>query len=235
MHKNLKASILIVEDDVSISNVMSYNLKKEGYTVNVVNDGALAVLQVKDEKPDLVLLDWMLPGKSGIEICSALRNDPETTNTPIIMISSKSDNLDKVTGLERGADDYLTKPVSAIELIARIKAVLRRIRPAFANKKMQFEGLVVDLGLHKATINDREIKLSPIEFQILQLMMENPDRVLSRTTLIDKIWGMDVDVDERTIDVHMTRIRKAIYDNAENQRHPIVKSLRNIGYKLCSA
>lgn len=229
MNKNLRLSILIVEDEKSFATVIAYNLQKEGYNVNIINDGEEALQWVYSSKPDLILLDWVLPSKHGIEVCRALRANPDTANIPIIMISARDQDLDKVAGLDRGADDYLTKPFSPIELIARIKAVLRRIRPAIAEKTLQFNDIVIDLNTYSVTCNSIEVKLAPIEFQILQILMENPGNVFSRNELIEKIWGIEVVVDPRTVDVHMTRLRKALFKACGKE---CIKTVRLVGYKL---
>ncbi len=230
-NKQLKPNVLLVEDDKSVANVISYNLQKQGYNVIVVHDGEKALITAKNEKPDLILLDWMLPLKSGIEVCTILRSYPECSHTPIIMISAKDDDLDKVTGLDRGADDYMTKPFSPFELAARMRAVLRRIRPAFSDKMLKFSDIEMDLSSHCVMRGSKEVKLAPIEFQILQMLMEKPERVLSRNSLISKIWGTEIEVDTRTVDVHITRLRKALLE-ASNNNKEIIKTVRLAGYKL---
>lgn len=230
MNKSLKLTILIVEDEKSIATVIAYNLQKEGFSVHMIHDGEEALKWIRSSKPDLVLLDWMLPSKSGSEICNELRNDPETSNIPIIMISAKDQDFDKVTGLELGADDYITKPFSPVELIARVKAVIRRIRPAFSEKSMTFHDVLMNLNTHTVSRNGQDVRLAPIEFQILQIMMEQKDMVISRKLLIDKIWESE-DVDPRTVDVHITRLRKALL-NASVDDVDIIKTVRLKGYKL---
>ncbi len=232
MSKALKPKVLVVEDDKSIATVISYNLQKEGYNVSFVADGAEGIEAAKAEKPDIILLDWMLPSISGIDVCLALRNNQETANIPIIMISAKDDDLDKVTGLERGADDYMTKPFAPIELLARMRAVLRRIRPAFADKTLRFQDVEMDLSSYIVTRAGNDVKLAPIEFQILQTLMENPNRVLSRDNLINRIWGVDIEVDARTVDVHITRLRKSLMYASPNNID-LIKTVRLAGYKLC--
>lgn len=231
MTKNLKLTILIVEDEKTIATVIAYNLQKEGYVVHIISDGIEAAIWAKNSPPDLILLDWVLPSKTGVEICNELRQDPKTANIPIIMISAKSQDFDKVEGLSYGADDYITKPFSPIELIARVKAVLRRIRPAFSEKLLKFHDVVMDLNTYNVSRNDKDVKLAPIEFQILQIMMEQPEVVLSRQALIEKIWGMDIEVDQRTVDVHITRLRKALM-TASADDVDIIKTVRLVGYKL---
>lgn len=233
-NKTLKPSIMLVEDEPSIAAVMEYNLKKEGFKVEVRYNGDDVLEAAKrGEIPDMFLLDWMLPGTSGIEICRQLRENVDTANVPIIIVSAKGEEIDRITGLERGADDYLVKPFSPKELIARIKALLRRLRPAFSNKTLVFVDIEMDLSRHRVTRNGNEIKLAPIEFQILQVLMEQPTMVLSREMLIDKVWGSDVYVGERTVDVHITRLRKALLEFSPTGED-VVKTIRLAGYTLRS-
>lgn len=223
-----KAKVLVAEDDLSIAKTIEYNLLKEGYEVYIVNDGDNVLDYAKVILPDVVLLDWMLPGMQGTTVCSLLRADQSTANTPIIMISSKDAELDKVVGLEHGADDYITKPISPIELAARIKAILRRIRPSFVEKKLAYGNIEIDLNACTVYRNGYELKLSPIEFQILHVLVEYPKKVFSRESLIERIWGDEADVDERTIDVHITRLRKHLMKFGDD----VIKTVRMIGYKL---
>jgi len=231
MARTLQPTILVVEDEDSISSIIKYNLKKAGFMVVVLDNGNDALRYIQDNTPDLVLLDWMLPGMSGVDICKAIRENPATTNLPIIMLSAKGEEIDKITGLERGADDYITKPFSPVELSARINAVLRRIRPAFSGKILEFEDLLIDFPSMTARRNGHELKLSPIEFKILQALMEKPGRVLSREVLMDKIWGNDIYVGTRTIDVHITRLRKALVDSSKDGID-IIKTIRLGGYAI---
>lgn len=223
-----KAKVLVAEDDTSIAKTIEYNLLKEGYEVYIVNDGDNVLDYAKVILPDVILVDWMLPGMQGTTICSLLRADQSTANTPIIMISSKDAELDKVVGLEHGADDYITKPISPIELAARIKAILRRIRPSFVEKKLNYSNIEIDLNACSVYRNGYELKLSPIEFQILHVLVEYPKKVFSREALIERIWGDEADVDERTIDVHITRLRKHLMKFGDD----VIKTVRMIGYKL---
>lgn len=231
MTRLLKPHVLIAEDEDAISAVVKYNLRKQGYNVYEVNDGADALDYAKSNKPDVIILDWMLPTMSGIDVCKNLREYHDTLNIPIIMLTAKSEELDKITALERGADDYMTKPFSPNELVARIKAILRRIRPAFSGKILKFDDIEMDLLAHTVTRNGNEIELSPIEFNILLVMMENPGRVLSRDALMNKIWGNDIYVGSRTIDVHITRLRKALV-NASKDGKDVIRTVRLEGYTL---
>ena len=231
MNRNLKLNILIVEDEKSIATVMSYNLQKEGYNVQIIENGKDALERVQSSPPDLIILDWILPMKNGIEVLVELRQEPKTSNIPIIMISAKDQDLDKVEGLGHGADDYISKPFSPIELIARVRAVLRRIRPAFADRSINFYDINMDLNTCSVSRNGQDIDLAPIEFKILQSMMEQPDVVLSRKDLVEKIWGLEIEVDPRTVDVHITRLRKALL-SASADDIDVIKTIRLVGYKL---
>lgn len=231
MAKQLQPTVLIIEDEDSTLSIMKYHLKKAGYHVIGTDDGAEALELVKSHKPDLVLLDWILPSLPGIEVCKMIRVTPEIANTPIIMVSAKGEDKDKISGLERGADDYVSKPFSPNELISRVKAVLRRLRPAFSGKTLTFLDVKVDLATHTVIRNGKEIALSPIEFQILQILMENPGRVVSREAFMDKIWGTDIYVGSRTVDVHITRLRKALLDASKDGKN-IIKTIRLAGYTI---
>lgn len=230
-NKALMLNILVVDDDPVLVNLTTYNLTKAGYRVIVASDGEKAIELARQEKPDLILLDWLLPKKSGIEVCDVLHNDTETTNIPIIMVSAKDEDLDKVAGLEKGADDYITKPFVPMELLARIKAVLRRSNKVYLDKKLTFHDIELDMMSYTVTRPKGEVKLSPIEFQILRLLMENPNRVLSRQTLIKRIWGAQAEVDFRTVDVHITRLRKSLLGASDDKRD-IIKTVRLVGYKM---
>jgi two-component system phosphate regulon response regulator PhoB len=231
MVKLLKPSVLVVEDEESIATVIKYNLQKEGYQVHITDDGEEAIYLAKNTKPDTILLDWMLPSIQGIEVCRILRETPETANIPIIMISAKGEEFDRISGLERGADDYIVKPFSPAELIARIKAIFRRLRPAFSNKVLSFRDIKMDLMTHTVTRKGSEVKLAPFEFQILQMLMEHPNRVVSREAFIDKLWGVDKYVGSRTVDVHVTRLRKALLA-ASPDGVDIIETKRLVGYCL---
>ena len=221
--------ILIVEDEEALATLLEYNLGKESFDVALAADGEEAMLKIEEEAPDLVILDWMLPKVSGIEVCRRLRAKPETRNLPIIMLTARSEEADRIRGLETGADDYLTKPFSTNELIARVRAVLRRIRPGLAEDKVSVGDLIVDRVSHRVLRGDKEIHLGPTEFRLLDHLIQHPGRVFSREQLLNAVWGSDVFVEVRTVDVHIGRLRKAL--NKHKQGDPI-RTVRSAGYAL---
>ncbi|WND02598.1 phosphate regulon transcriptional regulator PhoB [Temperatibacter marinus] len=225
----MKPNILIVEDDDNISELMRYNLEKSGYTVETCDDGEEALFCAGELNPDAILLDWMLPNLSGIEICRRLRRAQKTANVPIIMITARSEEADRIRGLEIGADDYLTKPFSPRELVARVQAVLRRVRPALTAQKISFEDIVVDTLSHRVTRGNHPIHLGPTEYRLLSHLMNNPRRVFSRDQLLDKVWGHDVYVEERTVDVHIRRLRKSLN---QDDLPDYIRTIRSAGYAL---
>ena len=224
-----KTRILIVEDEEALATLLEYNLGKESFDVTVASDGEEALLKTEEEAPDLVILDWMLPKVSGIEVCRRLRTKSETRNLPIIMLTARSEEADRIRGLETGADDYLTKPFSTNELIARVRAVLRRIRPGLAEDKVTVGDLIVDRVSHRVMRGEKEINLGPTEFRLLDHLIQHPGRVFSREQLLNAVWGSDVFVEVRTVDVHIGRLRKAL--NKHKQGDPI-RTVRSAGYAL---
>jgi two-component system phosphate regulon response regulator PhoB len=228
-HTTMKPTVLVVEDEEALSTLLQYNLEKEGYNVVTTADGEEASLLVREIEPDLVLLDWMLPSLSGIELCRRLRSRAETRNLPIVMITARGEEADRIRGLDTGADDYITKPFSTTELMARIRAVLRRIRPALAEDIVTFGDVVMDRSTHRVRRGEREVHLGPTEYRLLEHLMQHPGRVFSRTQLLDTVWGSDVYVEARTVDVHIGRLRKAL--NLKDQRDPI-RTVRAAGYAL---
>ena len=222
--------MLIVEDEIAIVTMLRYNLEKEGFRVLATGDGEEAVTMVKDHKPDIIVLDWMLPGMTGIEVCKQLRWNQDTKNIPIIMLSARGEEGDRIRGLDTGADDYMVKPFSPSELISRIKAVFRRIRPAMAEKKLDFSGISVDISTHKVTRDGNDIHLSPTEFGLLRYLLEHPGRVFSREQLLDAVWGHDIYVEIRTVDVHVRRLRKAL--NYDGNQPDLIRTVRSAGYAL---
>ena len=224
-----KAVVLVVEDEPPQKAILSYNLKAEGFDVLEAENGDKAMLLVQENLPDLIILDWMLPITSGIEICRRLKLRAATKKIPIIMLSARSDETDKVRGLETGADDYVTKPFSIVELMARVKSQLRRTRAAVLGEKLQFDDIELDPETHKVFRDRSEIKLGPTEFRLLSNFLEKPGRVWTRDQLLDRVWGRDVYVDSRTVDVHVGRLRKALCRNG--QMDPL-RTVRGTGYAL---
>ena len=222
--------ILVFEDEDALATLLQYNLEKEGYRVSLAQDGEEGLMQAEEETPDLVLLDWMLPKVSGIEVCRRLRGRPETRNVPIIMLTARGEESDRVRGLDTGADDYLTKPVSMVELNARIRAVLRRIRPGLADDRVSHGDIVIDRVAHRVKRDGKEVHLGPTEFRLLDYLMQHPGRVFSREQLLDAVWGSDVYVEVRTVDVHVGRLRKAL-TVSDGLRDPI-RTVRSAGYAL---
>jgi two-component system, OmpR family, phosphate regulon response regulator PhoB len=223
------AKVLVVEDEEAISHLLAYNLEREGFRVATAPDGEEALIKVEESRPDLVLLDWMLPNVSGIELCRQLRTRNETREIPIIMITARGEEEDRVRGLDVGADDYVTKPFSMSELVARMRAVLRRTAPALAGDVATFADIVLDRQLCRVRRGKRDVHLGPTEFRLLDVLMQRPGRVFSREQLLDRVWGHDVYVEVRTVDVHIGRLRKAI--NRRGDRDPI-RTVRSSGYAL---
>ena len=223
------ARILIVEDEETLAELLEYNLASEGYSVRVAMDGEDAMLALDEERPDLILLDWMLPSLSGIEICRRIRSRAEMQDMPIIMMTARSEEADRIRGLDTGADDYLTKPFSIPELVARVRALLRRARPTLASDTATFGDLALDRETRRVHRAGKEIHLGPTEFRLLDCLMQRPGRVYSRDQLLDLVWGRDVNVEDRTVDVHIGRLRKAL--NGRKQRDPI-RTVRASGYAL---
>ena len=222
-------TILIVEDEAPLVTLLRYNLEREGFAVLDAQDGEEALAVAREQKPDLVLLDWMLPLMSGIELCRQLRRNPETRALPVVMLTARGEEGDKLRGLDSGADDYVTKPFSPSELIARIRAVLRRANPAPIDETLRYEDLAMDLAAHRVRRNGRELHLGPTEFRLLRYFLEHPGRVFSREQLLDGVWGRDVYVEPRTVDVHIRRLRKAI--NIEGTAD-VIRTVRAAGYSL---
>jgi two-component system phosphate regulon response regulator PhoB len=225
----VKPRILIVEDEEAQAEVLRYNFDREGFDPVVVTDGDEALLAVEEQQPDLVLLDWMLPGTSGLSVCQSLRRRAETRSLPIIMLTARVEEGDRIRGLESGADDYVVKPYSPTELVARVRAVLRRTSPALTEEKLSFGDIVMDLSTHRVTRGGKPIHLGPTEFRLLRLFLERPDRVYSREQLLDKVWGRDIHVEVRTVDVHIRRLRKALGEHGDGD---VIRTVRGAGYAL---
>jgi two-component system phosphate regulon response regulator PhoB len=224
-----KPTVLVVEDEAAQQEVLVYNLEAEGFRVIRAADGEEALMLVEEEQPDLLVLDWMLPKLSGIEVCRRLKNRPETHDIPIIMLSARSEELDRVRGLETGADDYVIKPYSVVELMARVRAQLRRVRPAAVGQKIAFGDIVLDAESHKVLRGEDNLKLGPTEFRLLATFMEKPGRVWTREQLLDRVWGRDIYVDTRTVDVHIGRLRKALCQHGGDDP---LRTVRGAGYAL---
>ncbi|MEK7821282.1 MAG: phosphate regulon transcriptional regulator PhoB [Pseudomonadota bacterium] len=221
-------TIMVVEDDPAIAELLRYNLTREGFAVTLVADGDSALAAAAAAPPDLVVLDWMVPGLSGIEVCRRLRRQPQSRNLPIIMLTARGEETDRVEGLESGADDYMVKPFSPGELVARIRAVLRRAGGGAGEEAEAIEagGIRLDLARHRVTRAGRDIHLGPTEFRLLKTLMERPGRVLSREQLLDRVWGRDIHVESRTVDAHVRRLRKAL--NAAGA--DVIRTVRGAGY-----
>ena len=225
----MSASLLIVEDEEPIQILLSYNFEAEGYRVRATAQGEEVPRLVSEERPDLILLDWMLPGISGIEVCRMLRTKPETRDIPIIMLTARSEEAERVRGLATGADDYMVKPFSVPELLARIRTILRRVNPDAVADQIKAGDITLDRRTRRVIRTTRDINLSPTEFRLLEHLMQNPGRVYSRAQLLDTVWGHDVYVDERTVDVHIGRLRKALIRGAEADP---IRTVRGAGYTL---
>ena len=224
-----KGNILLVEDDAALVELLVYNFESEGFTVEHTADGEEAILLAVESTPDLILLDWMIEGVSGIEVCRRLRRNSETSHIPIIMLTARVEESDRVRGLETGADDYVTKPFSPRELVARVGAVLRRARPALTEERLTYGDIEMDLVSHRVKRAGQSIDLTPTEFRLLKHFMESPGRVFSRERLLDAVWGQDSDVDERTVDAQIRRLRQALNTGGGSD---IIRTVRSFGYAL---
>jgi two-component system phosphate regulon response regulator PhoB len=227
----MRPKILLVEDDANLVELIRYNLDKEGFDVVTTPDGEEALVLAEEDRPDVVVLDWMIANLSGIEVCRRLRRAPETAGLPIIMLTARAEESDRVRGLETGADDYVTKPFSPRELVARVRALLRRLRPALSGGALEYGGIAMDTSAHKVTRDGLSVQLGPTEFRLLRHFLEHPGRVFSREQLLDAVWGRDVYVEQRTVDVHIRRLRKAI--NGDDLPD-LIRTVRSAGYALDS-
>ena len=221
--------VLVVEDEGAQREVLKYNLEAEGFEVVLAENGDEAMLLVAEEQPDLIVLDWMLPNVSGIEVCRRVKADPQTRQIPIVMLSARSEEVDRVRGLETGADDYVVKPYSVVELMARLRTQLRRTRPATMGERLSFADIILDAGEHRVFRAGQPLHLGPTEFRLLSTLMEKPGRVWTREQLLARDWGRDIYVDTRTIDVHVGRLRKALMANGGDNP---VRTVRGTGYSL---
>ncbi len=221
--------VLVVEDEPAQREVLAYNIRAEGYDVHTVASGDEALVAVQETPPDVIVLDWMLPAVSGIEVCRQLKMGTDTAKIPIIMLSARSEEIDKVRGLETGADDYVTKPYSVAELLARVRTQLRRVRPATVGERLEYEDIAIDLAEHRTYRGGDELHLGPTEYRLLTAFMERPGRVWSREQLLDRVWGRDIYVDSRTVDVHVGRLRKAL---KVGEAGDPIRTVRGAGYAL---
>ena len=224
-----KPLVLIVEDEAALMTMLRYNLEKQGFRVEEAGDGEEALTRINELKPDMVLLDWMLPHLSGIEVCRQIRRRPATRELPVIMITARSEDQDAVRGLNTGADDYVTKPFSTEALVARMRALMRRSNTVPAKGELRFHDIVLDLAAHRISRNGRPLHLGPTEYRLMEFLMQRPRRVFSREELLDAIWGPSIHVEPRTVDVHIRRLRKAINGPDELD---VVRTVRAAGYAL---
>lgn len=230
MRASVQPLILVVEDETDLVTLLTYNLEKEGFRTRAAYDGDEGLLAAAEQRPDLILLDWMLPHKSGLEVCRQLRRSSKTRDVPIIMLTARGEEGDRVRGLDSGADDYITKPFSTTELVARMRAVLRRSAPAMAQESLAFADVSMDLAAHRVRRAGRDVHLGPTEFRLLRHFMQHPGRVFSREQLLDIVWGHDVYVEPRTVDVHIRRLRKAL--NNDDTDPDVIRTVRSAGYAL---
>jgi len=225
----MSIKVLLVEDEEALQGLLEYNLQKEGFEVVIEGDGGAAETAVAEHSPDIILLDWMLPNKNGIDICRALRSHPKSKSIPIIMLTARAEEEDKLKGLGHGADDYITKPFSISEVVARIKAVLRRVNPAISEDVVSFADITLDRAQKRVKRAGKTIDLGPTEFRLLEVFIQRPGRVYDRAQLLDRVWGQDIFVENRTVDVHVGRLRKAL--NKGFKTDPI-RTVRAAGYAL---
>ena len=225
----VRPTILVIEDEEAQRLILQHNLEEAGYEVICAEDGEIGWELITDYRPDLIVLDWMMPKLSGLELCRRIKSSAKTKNTPIIMLSARSEEVDRIRGLDIGADDYVSKPYSIKELLARIKGQIRRVRGAAVAEKLSFYGIELDMETYRVTRSGENIKLGPIEFKLLATFLEKPGKVWSRDALLDRVWGRDIYVDTRTVDVHIGRLRRALCKNGEED---LVRTVRGAGYAL---
>ncbi len=225
----MKPLVLVVEDEAPLVTLLRYNLEKEGFAVAEASDGEEALLRIAEQKPDAVLLDWMLPLLSGIEVCRQIRRAPATRTLPVIMLTARGEEGDRVRGLNSGADDYVVKPFSLGELVARLRAVIRRAQPSAAEEVLRYADVTMDLVAHRVSRAGKPVHLGPTEFRLLRHFLQYPARVFSRGQLLDRVWGQDAEIELRTVDVHIRRLRKALNAIGEGD---LVRTVRSVGYSL---
>jgi len=224
-------SLLLVEDDRALADLLIWHFERQEFDVRRTGDGEEALMLADEQVPDVVILDWMIEGISGLEVCRRLRRKAATANVPIIMLTARGEESDRIRGLDTGADDYVTKPFSPRELVARVGAVLRRVRPALAGEQLSFGDVEMDVNAHRVRRSGEPVALGPTEFRLLRHFLEHPGRVFSRERLLDAVWAHDADIDLRTVDVHVRRLRKALNDGG---RSDIIRTVRSAGYSLDS-
>lgn len=224
-----KPRLLLVEDDRALADLLTWHFDREGYDVVRTADGEEALLLAQERTPDLVILDWMIEGVSGIEVCRRLRRKASTAEVPIIMLTARGEETDRIRGLETGADDYVTKPFSPRELLARVGAVMRRVRPALSGEQLAYGDIQMDVTAHRVRRAGEAVQLGPTEFRLLRHLLENPGRVFSRERLLDAVWTHDSEIDARTVDVHVRRLRRALNDGG---RADLIRTVRSAGYSL---
>ena len=224
-----KTQLLLAEDDPAMIELLRWTFEREGFHVVQTPSGEEALLLAREAVPDIVILDWMLEDLTGIEVCRRLRRSPDTANVPILMLTARGEETDRVRGLDTGADDYVTKPFSPAELVARVRAVLRRVRPGLAGGVLSYQDVEMDLAAYKVRRAGRSVALGPTEFRLLRHFLEHPGHVFSRERLLDAVWGRDKDIEPRTVDVHIRRLRKSI--NSEGSRD-LIRTVRSAGYSL---
>lgn len=229
MSETIKTKILVVEDEGPLVELIRYRFEKEGFAVDEARDGEIALVKVAENPPDIIVLDWMLPHLSGLEVCRQLRRGSNTREIPVVMLTARGEESDRIRGLEVGADDYVSKPFSPAELIARVRAVLRRTKATAAQDMLTFRDIVMDLAAHRVLRGSRIVHLGPTEFRLLRFLLERPGRVYSREQILDMVWGRDIYVEPRTVDVHIRRLRKAI--NAPGELD-LIRTVRSAGYAL---
>jgi two-component system phosphate regulon response regulator PhoB len=225
----MKPLVLIVEDEAPLVTMLRYNLEREGFAVDAAGDGEEALLRIAERQPDAVLLDWMLPLVSGLEICRQIRRSPKTRSMPVIMLTARTEEADRIRGLDSGADDYVVKPFSPSELVARLRAVIRRAQPSAREEVLRYADLAMDLAAHRVSRAGKPLHLGPTEFRLLRHFLEHPGRVFSREQLVDRIWGQDSEIEMRTVDVHIRRLRKAL---GEHGGPDLLRTVRSVGYAL---
>ena len=225
----MKQNILIVEDEPPLVELLRYNMESEGFSTIIATNGEDGLLLAIEEKPDIIILDWMLPKLSGLDVCRRLCEHTDTKRIPILMLTARGEEGDKVSGLTAGADDYIVKPFSPSELVARVKAILRRTSPDFGENKLKYAGIVLDLSAQKVNRDGHFIHLGPTEYRLLRILIERPTRVYSREQLLDRVWGRDIYVEERTVDVHIRRLRKAVNKFGGDD---LIRTVRRGGYSI---